>query len=722
MVGALLERMPDLPSQTMQAELAISQEPVPPPQVSPLCDLPRILPPQPPPRRRPYRLGRALWDEDIEFLYSPTYNDVHAAVFGESGSGKSKLLELLARRLLQDGEGVMIVDPDKDLIDDLLGFVAYRCKIGDRQLIRRCHVLTIEQDLAFRFDPFALLPCRGSLSREEYDSRLRALVDRLIRQIQRGISDEDLLVMNRLKKRLRAVLMACGVDYDGKGSHLGMGKATILANPADPEFRPLLDQVYPHLPRSAQMTFLEVMGHKVSASTLDHWESTQNRLDDFLSPLTALCLGVGPSVDFAKGIANREVFFVRIGQNLSVSHDMAMTMAGFLLDAYLQVKEGEEDRPPHLRTPATLIVDEAGEFIGPDLCRALRRDRKLKLSIILGAQNYMTLCNSNLAMGDYVLSQCGTVFCFAQRLGKAGREIVADRLFTGNLSFTPRQIEIQMQRGWLQTRSFDASISGNTTRTWNQTQGRGSSETESKQKSRQHGTVQSWAFTDGEGESTNNTDGRSRGESNNGSQSMTLSPQIRDGIVVNCIPVFNTSQGNGRSEQESHSVSFGLTRNHSTTEGFSQTEVRGSGTGHAISLSHNSSEGEGGSDGEGWTLSMKTGLIPNIVSEWRWDGGFEEGSSADQREIFQKWLHSLNTAECFVSVRGFPQAFPVKIDHVEEKWPNPAIKWATIRFITRKIAAQHDYTFSPNKTPNESLVVEPPAVPQQPESAGGFND
>ena len=66
------------------------------------------------------------------------------------------------------------------------------------------------------------------------------------------------------------------------------------------------------------------------------------------------------------------------------------------MDAILEAKEAEEDLPPHLRKRCTLVVDEVGDFIGEDLCWALRNDRKFELRIVLGAQNVSAMTRGDL--------------------------------------------------------------------------------------------------------------------------------------------------------------------------------------------------------------------------------------------------------------------------------------------------------------------------------------
>ena len=65
--------------------------------------------------------------------------------------------------------------------------------------------------------------------------------------------------------------------------------------------------------------------------------------------------------------------------------------------------------------------------------------------------------------------------------------------------------------------------------------------------------------------------------------------------------------------------------------------------------------GSGGSSesqtaGSGWTLSLKTGLMPNHVWEYEWDGGYEEGG--DTPDVSYSAYFDDDIAKLYASVTG----------------------------------------------------------------------
>jgi hypothetical protein len=534
------------PRKQVRQPLLLPAEPGLPPAVN-HADLPRLQPPQ---ACGPvvFRMGTAWFDRAVPFAFSTEYARVHLAVLGESGSGKSKFLEQLVRFLLLAGEGGVLIDPSNDLADAVLSFVAYRLKIGDEALVRRCHVITATEGLAFRLDPFATMPTRRQLPPALYYNRLRAKADMIFRNVQRRQTAGDLDVQKRLKKRARAVFMACGVDLDGNGAHLGLDKAYHLADPNSEGFSHFLAMVWKVLPDRVRATFREIAqehapGGKVSNSARENWASTQNLLDDFLGGIVEMCVAPGPSLDLAKARKNREFVICRMKENVGCSREQSLGLSGLIIDSHLDAAETEDDSPPHERTSSNLLIDECGDHITERLCLALRNDRKFEERITLGAQNYMTLCSENVALGDYVLTQCGTVLCFAQRGQSA--DFVAERMFRGNESYTRRMRKVQRQYGWFAVQTPDVSVSGNRTTgaadasTWS------GGETHSVSDTRGRGKVRSWADSSSESESDGIAE--SLGEVRQLAQNTGLSqsPIVMDGVVIGNAPV--QSKGNSTS-------------------------------------------------------------------------------------------------------------------------------------------------------------------------------
>jgi len=640
-----------------------------------------------------FKMGTALFDLSVPFGFSTEYTKVHLAVLGESGAGKSKLIQLLTQFRLMAGHGGMLVDPADDLADAVLAFIAYRLKIGDPAMMQRCHVLTIEEKLA--------LPLRRLRRASHPYIRLPANIRGTARcprgagasPILRRLPGTEIEVMNRLIPRFKAVIMAGGVDHDGRGAHIGLDKGSILCSPSSPEFPHLMDLVFPHLPDDQQDVFREIMAERLVQGIKDRWESTQNRFRRALSPAIKLAVSSGPSIDFKKAVANREFIIVRGKQSERVPPDVAMTMNGLLIDGFLQVKEAEENLPEHLRVPSSLTIDEVGDYLSEGLVWALCNDRKVLLEITVGAQNYMRMCNDNVALGDYVLTQCGTVVCFTQRGQSA--DYVADRMFRGNESYTQRLREVQRQRGWFVVQTPDFGISGNQTLGTGEAKNWARTESDTKNAGVQKGRIFNWAHMDSTGDVSGKSKARADSDVHGSNASLTLQPIIVGGIVVANTPTATAGSNSSSSSQTSFTDTESQSTGAADTHGGAVTEVHSRIEGHAIARMQGGSNSKTEANGKAWSLSLKTALSPNYILNYEWDGGYEEGPPEVQHAAFLRWLHCLNVAECFVSVRGCPYAFPVKIDHVQELWSTPEKKWHAVQIIIKKIAAQHPYMFSP---------------------------
>lgn len=645
-----------------------------------------------------YQFGTAfLGGRELPFYMSPArVTRVHMAVLGESGSGKSKFLELYARHLLMLGEAGMLIDPPKDLADALASFVAYRAHCaGDAGLLPRVHFLDVTDDRAFRFDPFVTLPRRSAAGKFVFDNALDVKADRVVRQVLRRVPAEAFEQMKRLRPRLKAVVMACGADLDGRGTHLGLGRARSLANPLDPHFEHFLALAYPHLPRRQQAAFREIMGEKVPVSARDRWESTQNALDDLLGGYADLILEPSPhALNVAAAVARGEFLVVGIGQSGSVSYDRSVALGGLLMDAVLEAKEAEEELPPHLRKRCTLIVDEVSDYLGEDLCWALRNDRKFELRIVVGSQNVSSLARGDLDLSEFVLSQCQTVLCFAQKL-RTDKEVIEDRLWGGSYRLTPMLARSQYQDGYVSAHTRGTTTSQTDTKTWNTGRSRTESESRMESVARARGWNRTWADARGQTNSSGHTDGVGEGRTKGEAETLSASPIVVGGHVVGAVPTAGESESLSvsRNRHSSDTTSRADSRQH--TEGGGESESTTETRGHSVGLSRGETETAGGSRGTTRGESVTEVLLANIVTEWVWNGRYEEGTVADQKEMNMVRLHALRQAECFVSVYGHPFAIPVRIDFVDPLWDTPEEAHVAGRNVRTLLAARRGYTFSP---------------------------
>src|SRR3989344_5804610 len=89
--------------------------------------------------------------EEKRFVFGIKRHDRqrHVYVIGKSGVGKSKLLELMIRQDLAYGQGLCVIDPHGELIDDILP------AIPENRIDDVCLIDPSDRDFAASFNPLA---------------------------------------------------------------------------------------------------------------------------------------------------------------------------------------------------------------------------------------------------------------------------------------------------------------------------------------------------------------------------------------------------------------------------------------------------------------------------------------------------------------------------------------------------------------------------------------
>jgi len=631
----------------------------------------------------PLRMGEVLDPDtlaptDDEFWLAPDHVAVHMAVLGNSGSGKSKFLELFLRQRLLTGQPFALWDPHGDLAKGLLAFVAARKAhpdVRDDSLWRKVHYLSLDAEAVFAYDPVAHAPNRRAVGDYVYFQWLKTRIDRLVRSVLRRVSEASQDVMVRLKRWLKAIFHACLVALDDRNTHVGLDKALAFTDPQSTEFQTLYARVAPHLPVRYRRNFEKLIATKRPQDQEKWVESTINKLEELLSPLTEAVYGQRrPPVD-VRGIVGRgEFLLIDLKENAHFSHDEKVTLGGFLLVDVLAAKEAEEDLPEDERREYLVAIDEAGELLGDDLKRWLRSTRKYRCPIVLGGQGLESFARGDLDVAADVLTNCGTVVCF-QNTWAEDKQVLADRVFAGNVDFEPRVVEVQRQRGFIPLRIDEVSESSGAQDSWN----RATTVTESR------------SHSDSVGEALALTAQWSQGTS------------AGSGVVRRRGP-------HADPHAETRSKSLSLT----DQRGGSQATSSNTGATDTSGTARAEQEGRGGSTSRSVTIAHKLMLLSNVVSEFEEDGSLRAGPVNQQEARFCQLIHTLGVGIAAVAVRGRKRAFLARIDQVADWWPTGREKVQAIRLIRARLAELHGYYFSP---PTETAL--PPASTNRMPGANG---
>jgi DNA helicase HerA-like ATPase len=479
---------------------------------------------------RPLAVKLGKVSEDISVELSTRDLSTHMAVYGGTGKGKSKLLELMIRQILDQGHGCCLIDPHGDLTEDILAYVLQAKTADAEEVRRRIHYLEPGSERnRFGFDPFRYT--RRSDGVDDFANWLPAKVQSVARAIIRKQGEADFQGRPRLERFLSNVLHGVGIRLDESGRHLSLADAEILLDKTHPRH----NQVFPAVREQLKKDHSAVLSDfaKVHSSTprqQEDWiESTIGRLRSFLSPaVKSVFGGHTETIDFRKVIEERGILLVNLRRTRTFTQDQGNAIGGLIIN---EILEAAETANRTNRIPFYLIIDEASRFVGQDLIDAFGQFRKWNLSITLAVQDLSSLKNRDIDMAPKVLSQCGVHICFQQK-NPEDLDTLSQLLGYPAIDFTPLVHEVDRHDGydWVDTESTTSGTN----------RGRGSSDS--------HGEAQ----VRGTGSSNNSSDqwhdGERTGRRSTG-QSESKNESRSD----------TSSRSESSFEGESESVTYGMT-------------------------------------------------------------------------------------------------------------------------------------------------------------------
>ena len=382
----------------------------------------------------------------------------HTAIYGGTGKGKSKLLELILRQLIDQKAGACIIDPHGDLVEDLIAYVLHRYDGTDAALVRRIHYFEPGSNMGrFRFDPFKYDPLPG----EDYNAWLKAKVESVARTIIRKQGEAGFEGKPRLERFLTNTLYAAGVRINREGDHLGVGDALILLDPSHPQHHAIYEVVAPLLPSEIRSDFEKIRASKPRQQE-DWVESTINRLRSFLSP-PIRSLFNGPAretLDFRNIVQQSGIMLVNLRRTRSFTVDQGNAIGGLFINEILEAVQITERAA---RKPFYLFIDEASRFVGQDLMDTLAQFRKMKLSLCLAVQDLSSLKFREIDMTSKVMSQCGVQVTFQQKFPE-DLDVLGQLFGYPVLDFTPLVHEVDRPDGYVTVEHTDTSASESNSR------------------------------------------------------------------------------------------------------------------------------------------------------------------------------------------------------------------------------------------------------------------
>jgi hypothetical protein len=325
----------------------------------------------------------------------------HMLVVGQTGSGKSKLLESVCRQYLSSAQGFCLIDLHGDLATDLRDFAASLPDPERETVLRKLVWLDAgDPERTATFNPLAAAP-------EDQATQRLELVAAFRRQwaASWGPRLADLLTHSL------AVLQANSLTLAEVPLLLGDGfvRDRLLAHPdVEPGTRDYFEFRFDRMSKRDQIMVSESTSNKVGAFLAD-------------SRVRTLLGDTDPTFSPRRAIQDGQVVLARIPRGVLVEH--ADLVASLLLAAFHTAALARIAEPPGSRTPYALVIDEA-QVASDTFPQLLSGARAFGLAAVCGVQ-YLDLLPEKLV--EALLANCRTRAAF--RLSRKDAEVFARELF-----------------------------------------------------------------------------------------------------------------------------------------------------------------------------------------------------------------------------------------------------------------------------------------------------
>ena len=644
-------------------------------------------------------LGSVTGRENTPFMLNEQTLSTHLGVFGSSGFGKSKMLELLCRSLLDNYRGFCFIDPHGDTVEDLLAYVEQQTeKYQSDAICKRIHYLEPSFETVFGFDPFEFRPSQEipeHLRENAYHAWLYAKADKVSEIVQRKQGQADFQGMARLQRILRDVLIAVGTAVTPEGKHLPLSDVLVLLDTHHHRHKEVFDLVFDHLPSEVRGDFASLKSYRSEEQRKKETESTINRLRSLLSPIVKAIFSVSTeTIDFRQIIMNRGIVLVNLRKTDFFSADQRNAIGGLLIHEILSTAETTSREN---RTPFYLIIDEARLFVNQDLMESLNEARKFKLSICLAGQYLGQFKTDEFDMTPSILNNCGTMISFRQN-HPDDLDIWKKYFGYTNLDFDKHFQIMDRQHGhdfldvedWSETETKSRNTSVGHTLTENcgtsRVRNQGTSCTSG------HNEMKSSQITHG------NSESKSYGFNSSRGTSLQQSPVLQHGIPMGYREVFGCNDSRGESHQDTQGSSFSESEGQSFGTSESQTSSQGTADGKSRSHGRSVSWGRGVSDSEGTTYNHKKVPVPHLDEE-RHETPHLMNSVSDQLDRFAYAHRTLPKRFATVSLADQRETFFVRIADVDPVYKDRKEMAAQLIAIKNKIFATHPYYSTPQLSP-----------------------
>jgi hypothetical protein len=305
----------------------------------------------------------------------------HMYVIGASGTGKSTLLLNLILQDLKTGQGVAVLDPHGDLIDQILERVPEE-RIDD--------VILLDPADAEYPVGFNILSAHSELEKTLLSSDLASV----FRRLSTSWGDQMTSVLGN------AILAF--LESDRGGTLIDLRRFLVeksfrdefLATVRDPDVVYYWRKEFPLLRGSPQASIL-------------------TRLDTFLRPklIRYMVAQKDDRLDFRRMMDEGKILLARLSQG-AIGEENAHLLGSLLVSKLQQIAMSRQEVAEAERRPFYVYIDEFQNFITPTMEQILSGARKYRLGLILAHQDLRQIGGKSPEVLSSVLSNPFTRICF----------------------------------------------------------------------------------------------------------------------------------------------------------------------------------------------------------------------------------------------------------------------------------------------------------------------
>ncbi len=308
----------------------------------------------------------------------------HMHLIGASGSGKSTLLLNMIVQDIENGDGLAVLDPHGDLIDQVVS------RIPDERI--NDVVLLDPSDEGYPVG-FNILSAHSDLERNLLSSDLVSV----FRRLSTSFGDQMITVLGN------AVLAFLESSEGGTLGDLRRFlvepgfRERFLTTVEDSEVVYYWQKEFPLLTGKPQGPIL-------------------TRLDTFLRPkvIRHMVSQKENRLDFAAIMNGRKILLAKLSQGL-IGEENSYLLGTLIVSKLNQIATSRQNMAASERKPFYLYIDEFHNFVTPSLAAILSGARKYNLGLILAHQELHQLANRDSEVASAVISNPHTRVCF--RLG-----------------------------------------------------------------------------------------------------------------------------------------------------------------------------------------------------------------------------------------------------------------------------------------------------------------